>query len=184
MGKRCPYSSDSSPAGQTVSAAMDVIGWVRFRAQTIRSAGGVCLRDPSSCVASSSRRLAALCSWTLAKCPCSPLMCRLTTYNSRLGSACRTRHRSGRCDLILVFRSTHLPEINSGRYTSASDSFSNMRRLLFWAVMSGVGILLLAIVGLGLYTRTEHFHTLARAWLLAALQSSINGEVTLERLSG
>ena len=50
--------------------------------------------------------------------------------------------------------------------------------------MSGVGILLLAIVGLGLYTRTEHFHTLAREWLLAALQSSINGEVTLERLSG
>jgi autotransporter translocation and assembly factor TamB len=59
-----------------------------------------------------------------------------------------------------------------------------MRRLLFWIVASIVGCLLLALIGLGFYSRTEHFRAWAREQILAALQPTINGAVTLERISG
>ena len=59
-----------------------------------------------------------------------------------------------------------------------------MRRLLLWIVVSVVGLVLLAIIGLGVYTNTAHFRTWARTQLLATVQPVINGEVTLERISG
>lgn len=47
-----------------------------------------------------------------------------------------------------------------------------------------VSLILLVVVGVGLYTRTDHFHSWARQRILGALQSLIHGEVSLERVSG
>src|SRR5262245_22353714 len=61
------------------------------------------------------------------------------------------------------------------------------RRLLRFAVWLAGGlvvVLLLAAVGVGLYTRTDHFHRLLREQILATLQGMIDGEVTLEQVSG
>lgn len=59
-----------------------------------------------------------------------------------------------------------------------------MRRLFLWIVGSVVGLVLLTVIGLGIYTNTAHFRTWARSQLLAAVQPAINGEVNLDRISG
>ena len=57
-------------------------------------------------------------------------------------------------------------------------------RLLVW-LAGGVGtVFLLLVIGVGLYTRTDHFRQLLRMQILAALQASVNGEVSLEQISG
>ncbi len=59
-----------------------------------------------------------------------------------------------------------------------------MKRFLFWFVGGLGALVLLVFIGLGFYTRTDHFRSWAREQLLSALRASVNGEVALERLSG
>src|SRR5581483_3525992 len=108
----------------------------------------------------------------------------LTICSLRLGSARRTLPRSGPCDSISASRCRRRTVTNFGRCISASDSSFDMKRFLFWLVAGVVGLLLLVFVGLGIYTHTGHFHEWARTQILAVLRSTINGEVTFERLSG
>src|SRR2546426_2395349 len=59
-----------------------------------------------------------------------------------------------------------------------------MRRLATWIITGLTFLFVMAVVGVGLYTQTEHFRLLLREQALAALRPSINGEVVLERVSG
>ncbi|HKA52507.1 MAG TPA: translocation/assembly module TamB domain-containing protein [Candidatus Binatia bacterium] len=45
-------------------------------------------------------------------------------------------------------------------------------------------VLLLVLVGLGAYTRTDHFRRWVREQIVSTLQASVNGEVSLEEVSG
>lgn len=58
-----------------------------------------------------------------------------------------------------------------------------LRRILRVAVGCSIFLVLL-MIGLGLYTRTDNFHRWLREQLLTVLQSSINGEISLDRVSG
>lgn len=59
-----------------------------------------------------------------------------------------------------------------------------MFRYLRWIAL-GIGLVLLLIaVGLGVYSNTEGFRRLVREQLVAAINSSIRGTVTLERIEG
>src|SRR5262249_11177218 len=88
-------------------------------------------------------------------------------------------------------------EISPGKYTSISGSFSNpprgdmsngrisrWLRLGAWLAVAFGVLLLLVVIGLGVYTRTDHFHRWLREQLVAALQASVNGEVLLAEVSG
>ena len=59
-----------------------------------------------------------------------------------------------------------------------------IRRLATWIIAGLTFLFVMAVVGVGLYTQTEHFRLLLREQALAALRTSINGEVALERVSG
>src|SRR2546426_12125866 len=59
-----------------------------------------------------------------------------------------------------------------------------LRRLATWIITGLTLLFVMAVVGVGLYTQTEHFRLLLREQALAALRPSINGEVVLERVSG
>lgn len=57
-------------------------------------------------------------------------------------------------------------------------------RFSLW-LLAGFGVLLLLIlIGVGLYTRTDHFRLLLREQALTAVRTAIDGEVTFERVSG
>ncbi|MDP9129858.1 MAG: AsmA family protein, partial [Candidatus Binatota bacterium] len=59
-----------------------------------------------------------------------------------------------------------------------------MFRYLRWIAL-GIGLVLLLIaVGLGVYSNTEGFRRMVREQLVAAINSSIRGAVTLERIEG
>jgi len=59
-----------------------------------------------------------------------------------------------------------------------------MLRYLRWFAL-GIGLLVLLLaVGLGVYTNTEAFRVLVREQVVAAINSSIRGAVTLERIEG
>jgi translocation and assembly module TamB len=45
-------------------------------------------------------------------------------------------------------------------------------------------VVLLLVIGVGVYTRTDHFHRWLREQVVAALQSSLNGEIELAEVSG
>ncbi|HXG17763.1 MAG TPA: translocation/assembly module TamB domain-containing protein [Methylomirabilota bacterium] len=53
-----------------------------------------------------------------------------------------------------------------------------------WALASILGVVLLALAVVGVYTHTDHFRRWLRQQILAALRSSLNAEVSLERVSG
>jgi hypothetical protein len=53
-----------------------------------------------------------------------------------------------------------------------------------WALASVLGFVLLALAAAGVYTHTDHFRRWLRQQILAALRSSLNAEVSLERVSG
>ena len=59
-----------------------------------------------------------------------------------------------------------------------------IRRLATWSIAGLTFLFVMAVAGVGLYTQTEHFRLLLREQALAALRTSINGEVALERVSG
>jgi len=59
-----------------------------------------------------------------------------------------------------------------------------MKRVLNWIALSLVTLLLLVLIGVGFYSRTEQFSTWLRTQALTALQASVNGEVTLQQISG
>lgn len=49
----------------------------------------------------------------------------------------------------------------------------------------GLGVVvLLLVIGVGVYTRTDHFHRWLREQIVVALQSSLNGEIELAGVSG
>lgn len=59
-----------------------------------------------------------------------------------------------------------------------------MKRFFFWLI-GGLAVLLFCVlIGLSFYVHTEHFRSWAREQLVTALRSSVNGDVTLERLDG
>src|SRR5712691_7159519 len=87
--------------------------------------------------------------------------------------------------------------MSRGRYTAVAASFSNPARgdrieapisrwLRFgaWLAAAFGVLLLLVVISLGVYTRTDHFHRWLREQVIAALQASVNGEVTLDDVSG
>src|SRR5262245_44879666 len=53
-----------------------------------------------------------------------------------------------------------------------------------WVVGGLVGLLLLVLVAAGLFTRTARFQDWVRVQAVAALSASLNGEVSIERISG
>src|SRR5215510_309595 len=57
-------------------------------------------------------------------------------------------------------------------------------RVRSWLVVSLGVLLVLIAVGIGLYTRTDSFQRWLREQVVAALQGSVNGEVTLDGVSG
>lgn len=61
---------------------------------------------------------------------------------------------------------------------------SRWLRLGAWLAAAFGILLLLVVIGLGVYTRTDHFHRWLREQIVAALQASLNGEVTLAEISG
>ncbi len=61
---------------------------------------------------------------------------------------------------------------------------SRWLRLGAWLAAAFGVLLLLVVIGLGRYTRTDHFHRWLREQVIAALQASVNGEVTLDDVSG
>ena len=61
---------------------------------------------------------------------------------------------------------------------------SRWLRLGAWLAAAFGILLLLVVIGLGVYTRTDHCHRWLREQVVAALQASVNGEVTLDGVSG
>jgi autotransporter translocation and assembly factor TamB len=53
-----------------------------------------------------------------------------------------------------------------------------------WIVISAAALLLFLVVGLGFYARTENFRRLVQDQLLGAINESIRGSVSLERIEG
>jgi len=57
-------------------------------------------------------------------------------------------------------------------------------RVSLW-LLTGFGVLLLLVlIGVGVYTRTDHFRSLLREQALTAVRSTIDGEVAFERITG
>ncbi|MGH8007857.1 MAG: hypothetical protein ACREQ3_12700, partial [Candidatus Binatia bacterium] len=57
-------------------------------------------------------------------------------------------------------------------------------RLSLWLIAGCGVLLLLVLVGVGVYSRTDHFRLLLREQALTAVRGAIDGEVTFERVSG
>ena len=58
------------------------------------------------------------------------------------------------------------------------------RSIIKWFALGGAVVLLCAVLGVALYTRTENFQRWVREEAVSAVNSSIRGALTIDRLEG